>query len=692
MKTARLARDNASVQLRRAILKASGSRLAQELHAVENSAREAPLSPPSTQRSSSAGDLLLYQKLEASNVQYQERLSALGRFNAKSKASTKQTSLKTEWIKELQHLRGTAHSTERDVASLLEVLVLHSPSDLLIQSLVEDSFGLANDRKGNESDFISQIRDLKGFFKDTAKSLADVANKKNEQQQQQQGEVKLDPPPVASIFADLLMQLRSSQTSQLGSLAAEERQLSAEIAQTHRVIVSMLQQDRLNNQNENFINQLRLEEGDDQEVALVLEEWYAKLEVLDRAHASELALLKQERAHLDGDNWGGGSLGFGNGLEEEAGAKKVDNLSNGEGEGEGEGEDKVGTRTSKRKNARRKSVWSEKDRLAFAKIYNHCQVTGNSRKKLLAQLSLQLAHIPRAEVERHETWYRACVALNQKRKNLISGHVTARENLIQQAKSHVDAFREQRHECALAAKRLAAHEASREQLHKVLETLRAARNESDAQLRAMKEREKAEQIEEAQREALALQAEHDWKKKQVDIYKQVRKQMQDHLKHEEDRLKEEARIAHLAVMQVNKERVAARKEEWVAKEEAKRRKELQHLENEARKMDFLMRLASQVPYYDEIQNISSKLDHVTAAAHAQEYLGAQQEHRGFMRPTGFADAKIITDARFRLAEALRDANVIQSKAARPVIAQFHPRPHLAIHGILTSMAATGAVI
>ena len=119
MKTTRLARDNASVQLRRAILKASGSRLAQELHAVENNAREAALSPQSTHRSSSAGDLLLYQKLEASNVQYQERLSALGRFNAKSKASTKQTSLKTEWIKELQLLQGTVHSIERDVASLL---------------------------------------------------------------------------------------------------------------------------------------------------------------------------------------------------------------------------------------------------------------------------------------------------------------------------------------------------------------------------------------------------------------------------------------------------------------------------------------------------------------------------------------------------------------------------------------------
>jgi hypothetical protein len=49
---------------------------------------------------------------------------------------------------------------------------------------------------------------------------------------------------------------------------------------------------------------------------------------------------------------------------------------------------------------------------------------------------------------------------------------------------------------------------------------------------------------------------------------------------------------------------------------------------------------------------------------------------------GFADQKIIKDSRFRLITALRSAGVIQSEAARAAIAQFNPRPHLAIHGII----------
>ena len=49
---------------------------------------------------------------------------------------------------------------------------------------------------------------------------------------------------------------------------------------------------------------------------------------------------------------------------------------------------------------------------------------------------------------------------------------------------------------------------------------------------------------------------------------------------------------------------------------------------------------------------------------------------------GFSDGKVIRDARFRLATALREAGVHQSEAAKYAIQRAHPRPHLAIHGIL----------
>jgi len=634
--TPRAARESQALQLRRAILKASGSQLAVELQHAEN--RHAlPQSPESKKRSGSTGDIALYRLLDASDSQYKDRLDALQRFTSKSKASSKQTSLRAEWAKELQSLRTAMHSTERDLGSLLELLVLHAPSDELVRSLVDDSFHLASNRMANEREFISQLADLKGLFKETAKAIAGARRKHAEDVDDAAPAPPTAPPPVAAIFADVLMQVRASQTAKMGSMSQEEVQLTAEIASTHRVMVSMLQQDRLELQNEAFTSQLQVEEGDDEEVALVLEEWFAKLEVLDRSHVAELGVLRQERAKLDEENGGDGRGG-----------------------------------------------WSEKDQLTFAKIYSNFQKTGSSRKALFAQLAAQLAHISQAVVEEHEVWHRACLALGQKRKILVSGHEAARQKLVDQAKTQVDAFRAQRRESVLAAQKQAAHEASRKVLHHVLEGLRAARLESDAERRAQRELLEAEQKEEAQVAAATQKAEQEWKKQQVEIYKRVRLQMQEHLEREEARIREEARVAHLSVIEANKERVAVREQARLAKEEEKRRKDLQHVEAEARKMDLLMRLAAQVPYYDDIQNATSKLDHVTAAAQAHIYQGVQEEFRGFMRATGFADTKIIADARFRLAEALRDAapSLIQSAAARIAIQQFHPRPHLAIHGVL----------
>ena len=640
--SSREGRESQALQLRRAILKASGSQLAMELHRAEGQVQPMQ-SPESKRRSGSVGDIALYKLLDASDAAYQDRLNALKRFNSKSKASTKQNSLKSEWIKEHEQLRGAAHSTERDVGSLLEMLVMHAPADALVRSLVDASFDHARERKDNERELISQLSDLKRLFKDTAKSLSAAAagaatNTSAETTTGAVGSDRGQPSPVAAIFADVLMQIRASQTEKLDSMALEESQLTAEIAGAHRVVVKMLQRDRLDQQNVEFSSQLRPEDGDDDEVALVLEEWYAKLEVLDRAHAAEIDQIKQERETLMGQ---GG--------------------------------------------------WPEKDHLTFAKIFSHFQKTGSSRKALVTQLAVQLAHIPQAEVERHEAWHRACLALGQKRKILSSSHEAARQNLIDQAKTQVDAFRLQRRESLFAAQRQAAHEASRKMLHQVLDGLRAAREESDAQRRSQKEREDASLIEESQRAAAALRAEQDWKKQRVEIYKNVRREMQEHLRREEERLREEARVAHLSVIAANKERVAVREQARLAKEEEKHKKDLQHAEAEARKMDMLMRLAAQVPYYDDIQNATSKLDHVTAAAQAHLYLGGAEEFRGHMRATGFADTKIISDARFRLAEALRDAapSLIQSAAARVVIAQFNPRPHLAIHGVLSR---TGGVI
>ena len=91
-----------------------------------------------------------------------------------------------------------------------------------------------------------------------------------------------------------------------------------------------------------------------------------------------------------------------------------------------------------------------------------------------------------------------------------------------------------------------------------------------------------------------------------------------------------------------------------------------------------------MPYFDAIQDIDSRLDHVTASVKGHQYITSSVHDltRGHLPLNGFADQNIIRDARFRLAEALHRAGIAQSLAAKHVVQQFNPRPHLAIHGIL----------
>jgi hypothetical protein len=83
-----------------------------------------------------------------------------------------------------------------------------------------------------------------------------------------------------------------------------------------------------------------------------------------------------------------------------------------------------------------------------------------------------------------------------------------------------------------------------------------------------------------------------------------------------------------------------------------------------------------------MQAATSKLDHITASAKAHEYVAAEMQSRGHLAMNGFTDGKVIQDSRFRLAEALHRCGIAHSDAARSAVAQFYPRPHLAIHGIL----------
>ncbi|RYH30136.1 hypothetical protein EON65_06135 [archaeon] len=106
------------------------------------------------------------------------------------------------------------------------------------------------------------------------------------------------------------------------------------------------------------------------------------------------------------------------------------------------------------------------------------------------------------------------------------------------------------------------------------------------------------------------------------------------------------------------------------------------MRQEEKRLELLNKLAQQASYWSAIQNIKSKLDQATASSKGQEYMEQIAPTRGHFPLQGFADTKILCDARFRLVEALRSAGLQHSSAARDAVAAFCPRPQLAIHGII----------
>ena len=122
-------------------------------------------------------------------------------------------------------------------------------------------------------------------------------------------------------------------------------------------------------------------------------------------------------------------------------------------------------------------------------------------------------------------------------------------------------------------------------------------------------------------------------------------------------------------------------------EKRKQKKILEELaqEEEKKKIELLNKLAEQAPYWDIIKDIESRLDHATVSSQAQSFiprLEGDELTRGHIPMNGFTDQKVIRDTRFRIVEALRMAGLSSTQAARDVVQQMIPRPHLAIHGIL----------
>jgi hypothetical protein len=261
----------------------------------------------------------------------------------------------------------------------------------------------------------------------------------------------------------------------------------------------------------------------------------------------------------------------------------------------------------------------------------------------------------------------------------------------------------------------AQQEEARLLLHQHLDVLRVAKQQQQERQQRVEYEEATHREQQEEERRLKCEQEQAQRRTVVAEFQRLREEARAR-RLQQEKESEARRVEEMrGLIAANRGKVEGRETTRLQKEEEKHRRLLQKQEEEAHRLELLAKLAATVPYWDAIENATSQLGHVTAAVRAQEwyvrthsiYLSIihltltpstntiynncamlplprykpEELTRGFLDLNGFGDKKIIGDARFRLAEALREAGVASSKMAQHAVQAFCPRPHLAIHGI-----------
>jgi hypothetical protein len=326
--------------------------------------------------------------------------------------------------------------------------------------------------------------------------------------------------------------------------------------------------------------------------------------------------------------------------------------------------------------------WEANEHDVFCKIYRKAQVSGMKRSLLLDLLRTQLPTKTKDDILLHEEWYRKMKAIQGKYKEAEAIYKTQRVDLLSKART---ALREH-----FASLRLAA--LNEKQLEEQ-EQRRARLQHRLGELRAQKEAALREQLQVLRARQLELTTLHEEEQHILELERAQKKELvRAYHQHKQETFKKQAKLqaeqeeaAAKAIkesVERNKPKVERRSLLYYEKLEQKKLAEEEVIKQEERRMELLQKLAQQASYWTAIQDIKSRLDQATTGSKGHEYIAVEAPARGHFPLQGFADQKVIKDARFRLVEALRMANLQHSTAARDAVLHFCPRPHLAIHGII----------
>jgi hypothetical protein len=325
----------------------------------------------------------------------------------------------------------------------------------------------------------------------------------------------------------------------------------------------------------------------------------------------------------------------------------------------------------------------------FIKIYRKAELTGMLRKKMLELLKTELLSsypsLIMDDILLHEEWYRKMKMINNKYKQYEIQYKTQRKEIIQQMKTTIKQLLIEKKEKFIADQQLMELNSKRSILYEQLSLMKEERQKKESLQYNEYMRKQQELKEMNHQKELLLQQEREYKKSLLLNYYNEKRQLEEQQRRRLEEQKQQEMERTKLLIEENKPKILFRQQKVEEKRQKQKLLEEQAQEDEQRRLELLNKLAEQAPYWSSIQNIESRFDHATTSSTAQSYIPRDENDeltRGHLPLNGFTDHRVIRDTRFRLVEALRMANLMNTQAAAEVIQRYHPRPHLAIHGII----------
>ena len=204
----------------------------------------------------------------------------------KAKATLKlRSDKKYDWLKEYESINTRIDKNQVDTITLLTTLCLTFDQDS------DDITQLASDMNTNAlalGSYKQSLRDklisLREMLRSPATATTEAPTNIDEN----------DASNIASMRAQLLLQVRSELDEDFEALNTQQSELSKDIHQSTSLILRYLQDDKIQQRNEHISQTITASENDPIEVQLYIDEWNRRLAMLYNIHDTEKECYRLE--------------------------------------------------------------------------------------------------------------------------------------------------------------------------------------------------------------------------------------------------------------------------------------------------------------------------------------------------------------------------------------------------------------